>query len=728
MATLLFSALGTALGGPIGGAIGAVVGSQIDGAIFGPASEQGPRLKDLTITTSSYGATLPRHFGQMRVGGTIIWATNLVENSSTSSGKGQPSVTTYSYTSSFAVALASRSILGVGRIWADGNLLRGAAGDMKVGGSLRIYTGTHEQLVDPLIASAEGIANCPAFRGTAYVVFEDLQLGDYGNRIPSLNFEILADDGTLSLASLFDGIMEDVDAHIPLDGILGYSCEEPLGNTLSKFAPVIPMLCDAGGGKLTITRDRLQSAPIAISEPAVSATKGDFGGKAGFTRKRTPTLENPPRVMRYYDINLDYQPGSQRALGRPLAGQPRSIDLPACLDASNAFRLIAYAARNNNWARETISWRCAELDPTVAPGAIVTLAGQAGHWRVIDWEWRDTGVDLTLERIAPGGDTTLGAISPGQANLAADLAITPTAVDAFELPWDGNGSADTTALYAAVSSSGAGWKGAAVYVDQGDGTWTQIGASGRARATIGTTTTALPRGSVALFDRSSTVTVQLIGADMSLTDASPHQMVLGANQALVGEEIIQFGKATALGAGLWQLGQLLRGRGGTEAAIDGHAVGEAFILLDPSPMALDPSKVSSSSAVQIGAMGLNDTSMAQSAIACRGIGTRPLSPVLGTSRANTDGSLTLAWVRRARGAWRWLDGVDAPLQEETEAYQVGYGPTANPIAVWNTDTTTLTLSATTLTSLRASLIAGNLWVRQAGTYALSPALALTVLN
>ena len=49
-------------------------------------------------------------------------------------GKGKPKVTTYSYTASFAVALASRPIAGIGRIWADGNLLRGAAGDLKTGG------------------------------------------------------------------------------------------------------------------------------------------------------------------------------------------------------------------------------------------------------------------------------------------------------------------------------------------------------------------------------------------------------------------------------------------------------------------------------------------------------------------------------------------------------------------------------------------------------------------
>jgi hypothetical protein len=138
-------------------ALGALVGSQIDGSIFGTKKRQGPRLQDMSVTTSTYGATLPRHYGQMRVGGTIIWATDLSEHASTTGGgKGQPSTTTYSYTSSFAVALASRPIQGIGRIWADGKLLRGASGDLKVGGTLRIHTGADDQPVDPLMAAVLG--------------------------------------------------------------------------------------------------------------------------------------------------------------------------------------------------------------------------------------------------------------------------------------------------------------------------------------------------------------------------------------------------------------------------------------------------------------------------------------------------------------------------------------------------------------------------------------------
>ena len=108
MATLLLTALGTAIGGPLGGSLGALIGQQIDGRIFAPKGREGPRLKDLTLSTSSYGQPIPRQFGRMRVGGSVIWSTDLIETKrKQKSGKGQPSTTTYSYSASFAVALSS---------------------------------------------------------------------------------------------------------------------------------------------------------------------------------------------------------------------------------------------------------------------------------------------------------------------------------------------------------------------------------------------------------------------------------------------------------------------------------------------------------------------------------------------------------------------------------------------------------------------------------------------
>jgi hypothetical protein len=173
---------------------------------------------------------------------------------------------------------------------------------------------------------------------------------------------------------------------------------------------------------------------VAVGE-AVAAKASDFGGKAGFARKRDPSPENPPRVIRYYDIDLDYQPGSQRAPTRQGAGQPKVLDLPACMSSTSAFRMIAKASRDNVWARDTLKWRCPELDPQVAPGTIVSLPDVAGRWRVLEWKWRASGTELSLERVAPASTATMASSAAGQANLALDQAVTPTVIDAYELPW-----------------------------------------------------------------------------------------------------------------------------------------------------------------------------------------------------------------------------------------------------------------------------------------------------
>lgn len=132
MATLVLTTVGRAIGGPIGGALGALAGQAIDGRLFRGAAREGPRLSDLSVQTSSYGTPIPKLFGTIRVAGTVIWSTDLIETRTTSrGGKGQPGTNTYSYSVSFAVALSARPIRSIRRIWAEGKLLRGAAGDWK---------------------------------------------------------------------------------------------------------------------------------------------------------------------------------------------------------------------------------------------------------------------------------------------------------------------------------------------------------------------------------------------------------------------------------------------------------------------------------------------------------------------------------------------------------------------------------------------------------------------
>ena len=729
MATLLFSALGTIIGGPLGGAIGALVGRQVDNVIIGGGTREGPRLKELAASTSSYGAPLARQFGQMRVAGSIIWATDLIEHrDKQGGGKGKPSVTSYTYTASFAVALSSRPVSAIGRIWADGHLLRGAAGDLKTGGTMRLHTGSADQAADPLILAAEGADSTPAFRGLAYVVFEDLQLADFGNRIPALTFEVFADTGALTLAHLADGAIDDIDAAMPLPGVAGLALEGSLGDSLALLDPVFPLDCDACGDLLVLSPERLQTGPITLPQAAASVRDEDFGAQTGYARKRSAQGETSPGILRYYDLDRDYQPGLQRAPGRPGPGQPATIELPAAMAAADARALVARAARRGSWARESLAWRTSELDPAIAPGAVVTVPGQSGRWRVSEWEWREGGVELTLERSAPGGISALAASDPGRVNPPSDLTRTPTTLAAFELPWDGAGTPDMVTLFAAASSAGTGWNGAALFADQGDGSLQPLGPSGRERATIGLTEGALPLTSPHLFDRQSSLVVQLIGQDMALTSISAQQAAMGANKALVGQEIVQFLHAAPLGSGSWRIGGLLRGRGGTESAIAGHVPGERFVLLDGTATVLDPAIVGTSPAVSIAAIGLADPSPITAPIALRGASLRPLSPVHPRSAAMADGGLALRWTRRARGAWTWPDGIDAALAEQSESYQVTYGPPATPLAAWDVTAPELLLTSAELAPLAAALSGGAFHVRQRGTHALSGTLFLTNLS
>jgi hypothetical protein len=728
MATLVLTVVGTAIGGPLGGAIGAFVGRQVDSMIFGGGTRDGPRLTELNVTTSSYGMPVPRHFGTMRAPGQIIWATDLVEHrDKQGGGKGKPSVTTYSYSASFAVALSSRPIGGIGRIWADGKLLRGAAADLKVGGQMRIHTGAGDQPVDPLLAGAEGASRCPAYRGLAYVVFEDLQLDEYGNRIPSLSFEVIADNGPLSLAALLDGVVDDADADVALTGLTGLSCEGSLADLLSALDPLYPVDCDACDERLAIRPDRHQANPVVLPEAATSTRREDFGGNAGYARKRGAAAEAPVAVLRYYDTDRDFQPGAQRAPGRPLPGQPRTIELPGALNAGAARQLVERAAKRSDWARQTVSWRVTHLDPAVRPGANVTLPGHAGLWRVREWEWQEQGIDLMLTRLSPALDPTILTADPGRANLPPDQALATTALAACELPWDGNPSTPVPLLIAAPSSPSPAWSGASLFVDQGDGALLPLGPSGRARAVIGAATTALGTASPLLFDRHRMVTVQLVGTDLALSDATMRQLAMGANRALLGSEIIQFASADPLGGGLWALSGLWRGRGGTESAISTHAVGDRFVLLDGTAVTLDPEAVGGTPEALIAAIGLGDSAPVTSTIALRGIGHRPPSPVHGCAVFLASGGLRLSWTRRARGGWLWQDGVDTPLNEQSEAYDVTFGLPSAPLARWVVSTQFLVLSQIELAPLLAALPQGPFTIRQIGDRAWSEPLTVNLI-
>ncbi len=218
MATLVLSAVGASVGAGFGGAVlglsgmvigravGATLGRAIDQSLLGSGSDavERGRIERLRVTGAADGAPVPRVWGRVRLGGQVIWSSDFAEQVTTSGGGGKlvsrPEVREYSYTISLAVALCEGPVLGVGRIWADGQEI--APADL----NLRVYSGTEDQLPDPLIEAVEGAGRAPAYRGIAYVVIEDLALERFGNRVPQLAFEVMRAADTPAPESFADNV------------------------------------------------------------------------------------------------------------------------------------------------------------------------------------------------------------------------------------------------------------------------------------------------------------------------------------------------------------------------------------------------------------------------------------------------------------------------------------------------------------------------------------------
>ncbi|MEM8724611.1 MAG: phage tail protein [Pseudomonadota bacterium] len=722
MATLVLSAVGGAFGGPIGAAVGSLIGRQVDSAVFGGGSRKGPRLKELAVTTSSYGQPIQRNFGRMRVAGTVIWATDLIESSSKEGGKGQPSTTVYTYSASFAVALSSTPIARLGRIWADGNLLRGANEDLKVEGTLRTYLGTGDNPVDPVIAADKG-EQAPAFRDCAYAVFEDLQLADYGNRIPALTFEVFGEtDQQVTLGQIAPQ-SQNAQQAIPVEHARGFADEGgPVGASLSSIDRVMPIYCVNTGDGFALSAAPTSDGNIPLLPAQLVSVEDEEADQR--TKQRAENADLTPLAVRYYDEQRDYQPGVQRAIGSRPSGRENMIDLPATLTADGARQLANDNAQRARWHHEKITWRVAELNPAIGPGTLVRVPDVPGRWIVRGWEWFDRGIELNLERAPPA----LGAPLPSEAGQLippVDLPIFPTILQFVELPPDGTSDSSAPQLFAVASSANAAWRGAALYSEQGAGL-TQIGSTETKRAVTGVLASALPASNALLFEGRSSVMIELAADDLDLEPTDLTGLSAGLNRLHVGGEVLQFADAEYVGERVWRLTGLLRGRAGTEAqAASGHAVGTSVALLDDRLTPLDPARLSGGTASRIAAIGRGDQEPVFATLQNSGISRRPLMPVHPRVLKDEHSDWNLCWTRRARGKWLWEDRVEVPLVEEQESYLVGFGPTSAPFQTWIVTKPEIVFSQSQRADLTAQFGAGPVWVKQIGTFDHSAALFIT---
>jgi len=689
MATLVLGSIGAAVGGPIGAFIGSTIGQQIDRAVLfdgGDRVREGPRLSDSTVQSSALGAPIPLVFGTARVAGNVLWSSGLQERrmeTSQGGGKGGGGSTTtveFSYHASLAVGLSARPIKRIERIWADGKLLRDASGSLLSPVEIRVYTGAETQDADPLLQAAEGLDLTPPFRGLAYVVLEDLDLAEFANRIPNLSFEVVADEpATLGdmLVELGERAgLEEVTAtglDETVDG-LAIARESPLRSSLEALLAAFPAVSAEGSGDMAFRPFGAGTARTVSPEDFGAAPEGaERAPRIAVERRQGADLPLQFELA-YGDPARDYQPAVQRArlqLGH--THRRERLDSPLVLTAARAKRqadrLLARAWQRQESHRLQLPLHFAELEP--GDRLLYEIDSRAVELVIDELEIASGHVAAIGTPVTPFAALADGA----ESGSFPPVIVTPlgeSVVHVVEFPGLGRESTRPQAFLAGAGASPA-WRGAGIFISRDGGISFELFASVLAPAVVGETTTALPAGPTATWDEGSSVDIALLREDDSLESRSALSILNGANRAVIGDELVQFREADLLANGNMRLSGMLRGRNGTEQAVAGHIAGERFVLLDGGglvPAAPPLETIGQSLLLKPVTRGRTLEETAAQSLTVSGASLRPLAPVHLRGRRSDGGDLEITWIRRTRVGGAWIDGVDVPLGEEVESYEI----------------------------------------------------------
>lgn len=719
--TVVGAVVGFWWGGPSGAALGAQVGGLVGGAVDRPDPIEGPRLSDLAVNVSTYGVPIPQLYGdQNRVAGNVIWSTGLIERQTTSSSGGKGGgqrVENYSYSMSLAVALGQGPLSRIKRIWANSKLMfdidlvqnvpvaTPEVGMTVVGSShfgignvgllegapfevLRFYTGNATQQVDPTIESYEGVGDTPAYRRTAYLVIQGLQLADYGNRMPNIEVEVVAQPEIRVSAVVWD-ICRRAGVHAVTSSLNfsldGYAVSRA-GNAAAALRPLMAAyhfdVAEQGGQIRCVLRGGDVEATIPIEDMGARAAVNDTN-KEPIRYETTSAIRMPRQVsVSYADPQLDYQTNTQRA-SRASGTDENNIQLeiPLVMGA-NLARQIADRQLWESWtsqrkARFSVSDKWVWLSPAkvvgipigdnIIPHRLVNIT--RGHDGVIEIE----ATNEDREAYLSGAFGTAGDIPdnemqvPGETRLV--LMDTPILRD----------QDDDAGFYWAATAEEPGWRGGVLERSQDAGeTYNTVGPI-EVRAVIGDVATALPAGPADIWDRGNSLTVVLHFAQDELSGLSELAVLNGGNAAWLGPEdgqggeIIQFANAELVAPLTYELSGLLRGRRGTEHNIGSHGPNEIFVFLQSDTVRrqnhgrndLDKSRVYR----PVSNFTLPEDSPTQT-FTNSGAGLRPFSPVHVGGERDGSNNLTITWFRRTRLSAPGLGRGLTPLGETAELYQV----------------------------------------------------------
>lgn len=559
-----------------------------------------------------------------------------------------------------------------------------------VGGKdVNIHLGTEDQLPDEYIEGIEGAGNVPAYRGQAYVVFKNLSLSDYGNRIPNITFEVNTQYN--KLADIINIIRRDAgladsqckitgmsDIYVPGISITGSTFREQLEplQTIYLFDGI-----EKEGQVEFKQRDFSDPIDVSVDDMGTvessSSESSSSENNAAYTISRKNERELPKTLsLTYLSSDNDFENVTiSRSRPNIVSNSDKSVSLSVVMSdawARSVVETLLYEA----WTAQTsYAFTLPNSYANLCPGDILRLCFDSRQpYAIVTKVSYGTPGMVKVEATDVGKTTFIQYDRKVDPNIVANILRPPTPVlshflDIPRLPKD-TLSDDEHIYYAANAET---YYGAQVYKETYHGSQRYTNALLSAPAgTFGVVQTALPSAPTHRFDIKNYVDVVLFKG--TLSSATKADVLNWANAALIGDEIVQFKDATLIGENKYRLSTILRGRAGTEDCVATHVAGERFVLLDSSLETISVPRAEWFSPVNYkvcqSTVGVTSEITESYELSLSGNIAMPYSVCHVKSKRNTIGDIALTWKRRTRGDGIWKDYSDVPVNEAAEQYSI----------------------------------------------------------
>ncbi|GAA4005192.1 hypothetical protein GCM10022211_16800 [Sphingomonas humi] len=510
-------------------------------------------------------------------------------------------------------------------------------------------------MCDPLVASALGNELAPAFRGIAYLVFENFDFSSFGNRLPMITVEVASGPAmVLGEEVISDGL--GLSAHEPTSShqLKGYalSGDDMAGALAPLYEALAPNFAYSAEGwaigsvpTLHVIEDELWTLLPGSSDLASDAGQ---------------VSESPSKVsIRYFDPAIDFA-ASEKCARLPGQERLQRIELPAAVAAGQAKALAFEQLERLNtglataWLRLPLRYAHIKLGD-----GLVSASDMLTAFKVCALMLGPGEIKFQVRKEKKGLSPLPG--DAGGIGGRMVLGRKPLSVSLLELPTSSGD--DTSDVAVLVSGGHEPFQALTVHVSA-DGVSQDVLSASRP-SPQGILQQSLPSGAHDLLDERYAIEV-VFEHDPKLLSVDEATLYAGANLIRVGQEFIQFATAKPLGAAAYRLSGLIRGlydSGGDTQ----HQVGSAVHIINASSYCIFTVPRERFGGTYTVCVYGPDGQTASETLTVLGLAHRPWAPDHIQVVEDSVG-LEVTWVRRSVDERAWLDGADAMIGSGVEAY------------------------------------------------------------